>query len=133
MKITKLLKKDFKEAAKLYQKHYPCALNQITKYMKLDGIHLVAKEDKNIIGMIVAPYSNMNPNIVEISFLAIKKEQRSKGVGTKLLNVLEEKSKNKRTIITYSRSAIEFYKKKGFKKIAEDAGGTILIKILHPK
>jgi len=130
MKITKLTNKDFDKAAKLYQEHYPCALAFITKYMKLEGIHLVVKEKDKIIGMIVAPYSNMNPNLVEISFLAVDKEQRGKGTGTKLLKELEQRAKkqNKRSIITYSRSAIEFYQKRGFKKAGSDSGGTLLFK-----
>jgi len=126
MKITKLTTKDFTEAARLYQEHYPCAINDIIKYMKLDGVHLVAKENNQIIGVIIAPYSNMNQGVIEISFLAISKEQRGKGVGSKLLNELEKKTN--KPIITYSKSAIEFYKKKGFKEIAEIINGKLLIK-----
>lgn len=83
-------------------------------------------EEDEVTGMIVAPDSNMNPNITEISYLAAKK--REKGVGTKLINELKKicKQKNKRGIITYSRSAVDFYKKQGFKKIAEDSKGSYL-------
>ncbi|MBD3312488.1 GNAT family N-acetyltransferase, partial [archaeon] len=92
----------------------------------LEGTHLVLIENDKVIGMVVAPDSNMNPNITEISYLAVK--EREKGKGTKLISELKKicKEKKKRSIITYSRSAVDFYKKQGFKKITEDSKGSYL-------
>ena len=128
--ITKLTSNDYSKAAKLYQEHYPCDIRKVIHYMKLKGIKLIIKKGREIIGMIVAPESNLNAGTIEISLLAVKSEERGKGIGSKLLMELEKEAVNqkKQVILTYTLNAKEFYKKKGYKTFAQDKTGTYLIK-----
>ena len=60
------------------------------------------------------------PKSGEISELIISKKARQKGLGTKLINKLEDYFKSKNCeyvfidVFAYNKNAIEFYKKKGY-------------------
>lgn len=83
--------------------------------IELDSYHVMAIYENKIVG--VGRLHSVNKIISQIRYMAVDEEIRLKGIGTKLLENLIDKSKieGKKKIILHSReSAVDFYKKNGF-------------------
>lgn len=79
------------------------------------SFHLVALSDKRIIGS--ARIRSLSPELASIAYLAVLKEFRNQGVGTKLLkNIIAKAQAEKfRTLRLMSRlNALGFYQRLGF-------------------
>lgn len=78
------------------------------------------EEDGIVIAGVVAESVS---DTIEVSYLFVEESHRKKGLGRRLLSVLEETGRNagmKRILLnTYSFQAPGFYKKCGFEQIAE--------------
>lgn len=137
--ITELTSKYYLKAAKVYLESYneePTKenLKRVAYYIKLRGTHLIALMDNKVVGMLVAPDSNLNPSLIEFSYLAVSERYRHKGIATELINELIKRSSNKKGILTYTKmlnkEALKLYEKNGFNIFDSDGTSYILFKRL---
>ena len=112
-------------------------MEEIKKY---NGKILLYKEDNDIMGIVVGLINNdvletyelKVPMRGRITELIVSKNNRFKGVGTKLLNAMEDylKSIGCKDILlgvfAYNEDAIKFYKKNGYHVRYMDMTKTIL-------
>lgn len=110
---------DFKE------KYFERTLEQIKKY---DGKMFLAREEKKILGVIVGVIHNEEESTFEfqapkrgkIVDVVVSKENQSSGIGTKLLDRMEEYFKEVGCkgvlldVFAYNESAKKLYEKRGY-------------------
>lgn len=102
----------------LFQKAYVTLVDWIQRIFFKDGAGLYEDTTKELL----AHYLKQHSPDGEIIFLAADPECKIKGVGTALLNALEEKEKGK-TIFLYTDDACsyQFYEHRGFERVEEKA------------
>ena len=124
---------EHKSMARLYSDNIKKVLYYI-KLSKKKGKSYVAVINKEIVGMLVCNESNMNPRIIEGSYLAVKKEHRRKKIATSLLTkFLDDAKKKYSSVLIYTRfsnPARRLYKKLGFSEVARDDRAVYLFKRL---
>jgi len=107
--ITKINGKDLNKKHIDFLLQMNCKYNTYKKIKK--GIVYIARQNKKIIATI-----ELNKN--HISGFYVKNNLTKKGIGTKILNLIEKKAKKNgiKTIgLQCNNSSIEFYLKKGYK------------------
>ena len=131
IKITKALTKKYPEIKKTYQQSFPLLerypYQLLVKRNKLENIEFMAYLKKQeFIGLSCSITKDKNTLIY---FLAIKKNQQSKGHGSKILEIIKEKNKENNIIINIEhidkkykdyntrKRRLPFYQKNGFKSI----------------
>jgi ribosomal protein S18 acetylase RimI-like enzyme len=85
------------------------------------GIHIMACESNRIPVGVGRGHFN-SPQEAQIRFMAVDEEYQGKGIGSLILRKLERKLKMagaKSIILNARKSALEFYKKKGYKILGE--------------
>lgn len=98
--------------------------NYFKRRIEENGIVLVAKDDNNIVGYILAfidsfPFRKFNP-IAEIENMYIEETYRDKGLGSRLIGKIKEIARKKGakrlkvTAVTDNSQALSFYRKNGF-------------------
>lgn len=99
-----------------WQKIYVKIVNAIQKTLFKDGAGLYENTTKEQL----AHYLKTNTPDGEIIFLAADPDCKIKGIGTALLNALEEKERGK-TLYLYTDDACtyQFYEHRGFKRLEE--------------
>ena len=113
------------------EKYFNKTIEEINKY---EGKIFLAKENNNIVGIIIGVINNEEidtydfkaPKRGRIVEFIVSKKYRACGVGSKLFNTMEEyfKSEGCRGILidvfSYNENAKDFYKKYGYKSRTEE-------------
>ncbi len=84
------------------------------------SIHVMCLDKSNIVGVGRAHFNNKNE--AQVRYMAVDDNQQGKGVGSKILLKLEKsvKERGAKYIVLNSRdSAVNFYKKYGYRVIGE--------------
>ncbi len=84
------------------------------------SIHIMAIKDSKVLGVGRGHFNNNDE--AQIRYMAVDENQQGKGVGKSILRELEKrlKEKNAKYIVLNSReSALDFYKKQGYKVVGE--------------
>ena len=110
-----------KSSAEITDYIHQCFRNYNRPYMNdYQDFSFHFEEDGIVLAGVVAESLS---DTIEVSYLYVEESQRKKGLWRRLLSVLEENGRKagmKRILLnTYSFQAPEFYKKCGFRQIAE--------------
>ena len=103
-------------------------LKTMDEIKKCNGKILIYKEENNIVGLVIGLINNdaeetyefKAPKRGRITELIVSKNNRSSGIGTKLLNAMENDLKSIGCkdillgVFAYNESAIKFYEKNGY-------------------
>lgn len=85
-----------------------------------NSIHIMVIEGSKIIGVGRGQFNTRKE--AQIRYMAVEENQQGKGIGSKLLNSLENRLKKKGAeyiILNARESAVNFYKKHGYKIIGK--------------
>lgn len=127
IKLVNLNDKDKASIEKIYHEAFPSSerfpFDYLTAHME-DACFEVIKDDDDIVGF---AYDLMDDEVIHIFFLAIAKDQRSKGYGTKFFDLLKQKYPNRKLFLALETidpeapnylqrcKRVDFYKNQGFK------------------
>ncbi len=126
LKIRKAMLKDCKACFDLSKSRElltpqgtPVPLEAFKTIVKAGQILLVAEADKRIEGF---AFGEKTTSICILWLLAVKKESRSKGIGTKLLKAFEADGKKRKAFAvvlyapTFNKKTLKFYRNNGYTK-----------------
>ncbi len=131
MKIRPAKKSDINAFVKTQAEAFPHLNSQKQKryfLLKLKNKEIIVIEDKgNYVGHLCYKINTLEPpfqNSLFLEELAVKKDLRSKGYGTKLMKYIVDFAKKKKIKIIYlgtgdykKNKAIKYYERQGFKKV----------------